>query len=245
MTSVQVGKQPPPPTGPMSAVQAKAPVASHGAGSPRMPRPVRQVGATARRKRQVPWVVAGVLLISGSALGFALWADAQSDRETVLIAATDIAAGETIEPLDLREASISLGDGVVAVPSSQLSWAVGQVAQGPIPLGSLLAPQDLGTDFGVPAGRAVVGASLPAGAFPLSKLDVGDPVQLFSAAASRNEDAGERLLGDGEVWAIEPINLGGEPRVFVSLVVDASIAGAAANAEAHDRLIVVLAARAS
>lgn len=219
--------------------------AQRSSSAPKQPRAVRQVAATGRRKRQVPWVVAGLLIVTGSALGFALWADTQSQRTNALVAAVDIPVGAPITRTHLREVSIGVVDEVAVLPSSQLNVVVGQIAQTGIPTGTILGPQHLGANFEIPVGRAVVGASLTAGAYPLTGLRIGDPVRLYEVANSQKADAEEFLIGEAEVWAVEPIELGGEPRIFLSLLVEDAAAGLVTNAVARDRLHVVLTPRVS
>lgn len=233
--------------GPRTAASVSPAVANPGAtgarGTPSgVSRPDIQRSTVRRRKRQMPWVLAGLLLVSGSALGFAVWADMQSERTRVLVAARDIALGQTVEQWDFREASVAVDDAMAFVASRELGTVVGQTAQSAIPEGAVVAPAHLGDKVGVPAQMAVVGASLDAGAFPVSDLARGDLVDLFEVAASRQDESGEQRIGAGEVWAVEGIDLGGEPRIFLSLLVASDIAGAVTNAEARDLLHVVLSA---
>lgn len=198
-----------------------------------------------RSRRQIPWVVAGVLLVAGSALGFAIWADMQSERTRVLVASTDIALGQVIDPQDLREAAIAVDGAMEFVSTQRLAEVVGQTAQSTIPAGTVLVSAHVGDEHGVPDGMAVVGAALNAGAFPVTDLAIGDRVDLYEVASSRQDASTEVLLGVGEVWSVERIELGGEPRIFLSLLVDAAISGAATNAVARDLLHVVLVSGAS
>jgi hypothetical protein len=70
------------------------------------------------RQRRMPWVALGLLLVFGSGLAFAAWSHATSSRVAVLVAASDIDAGEVVGPRSLRTEEIAAGPGVPACARS-------------------------------------------------------------------------------------------------------------------------------
>ena len=194
-----------------------------------------------RSRRRVPWILSGLFLIAGSALGFVLWMQSQAERDQVLVSAQLIEVGREVTLDDLALAEVALDPGVSSVAAAMRSTIVGQVAQVTIPQGALLHPDLVGPPTQVPNGRSVVGAALPAGSFPVASLSVGDPLTLFEVSDGL-DDSEVAELGPAAVWDVMRVDVGGDPRVFLSLVVDSEIAAAVADASANDRLHVVLAA---
>lgn len=196
-------------------------------------RPLRTVEVQAKRRRQIPWIIGGILLIAGSALGFALWADAQSARTEVLVASRSIEAGERIVLGDLQMVSIA-ADGVLSmVPAAEAESLVGLAAQTSIATGRLLTREDFGQATQVGAGRVVVGAALVPGEYPLPGLRAGDSV-IMHAASRVGVDESSAALGSATVWSVESLDTVGQPTLFISLdvaqvdsaaVMDAAAAG--------------------
>lgn len=205
----------------------------------RHPAPAGLRTAAARRP-QLPWVVLGVLVIAGAALGFGLWASRLGERQAVLVAARTVAPGAVIEPEDLAEAEVA-GDGRLAfVPAASAASVVGRVAVIGLAEGSLVTPGALGDTAPVGPDEAVVGVALAPGAVPVPDLRVGDRVAVVEVGVAGPEGSG----GDGgqlavaEVYALEPLADGATE--VVSLLLAATEADAVAQAAGGDRVRLVL-----
>ncbi len=198
-------------------------------------------GGTPQRRKQMPWAVLGVLLVSASILGFFVWSQQQAERTPVLVAANDIDAGAMIERSDLRVVSIGSDPGVVLLAQGQQDLVVGQIARGPIPAGTPLSRLLVVETDAVPVGMAVVGAPLSPGEYPTSALRAGDQVEMVTVVArSGAADQAIEVIGVATVWTIEDLLSGGEPRLFISLLVEEHQSAVVANAVSQDQLRLVL-----
>lgn len=219
----------------------------------RLPSSRRQTDATGRpvgvgpgtsvlRRRQLPWVALGVLLLVMSMLGFALWSVQQAARTPVLVVGTAINAGDRIERADLILVSVGADAGLELLRSGQEDLVVGRVARGPIPVGTPLSPAlVVSPSEAVPVGQAVVGTALKPGEYPTSALRAGDRVRLIKTTTTLNsDDAGVVELGEASVWTVEPLLAAAQQQLFVSLLVPELDAAQVANVAAEGRLRLIL-----
>ena len=145
------------------------------------------------RRRSGPLAVAGVLLVAGCALAFALaWLRA-GDRAPVLAISRTVAAGQLITADDLTVVRVSAQGQVTLVPASQEAAVAGHTATATLPAGSLLSPADIGA---APpgAGQALVGVAVKAGQFP-PDLAAGDTVDVLATPAG--PATGDSAAGSG------------------------------------------------
>lgn len=195
------------------------------------------------RRRQLPWIGVGVLLVAMSMLGFSLWSVQQSARTPVLVAGRELAPGDVIQRSDIVLVNVGADAGLTVAGADEEASIVGRVARGPIPVGTplssalVVAPSEA-----VPSGRAVVGTLLEPGQYPAGNLRAGDRVRLIrtSASSSATGDVASSLtVGEATIWAIEPV-VEGRRELFVSLLVDERAAETVADVAAADRLRLVL-----
>jgi Flp pilus assembly protein CpaB len=194
------------------------------------------------KHRRPSWVVAGVAMIALAALLGAWVFTATSDTMRVVVAARDLTPGEVIGSSDLRVVELGRTGGVRAIAPAQQDLVVGHAARGPIPAGTVLNT-DLFADRDrvIPAGSAVVGASLPAGAIPTAGLAAGDRVDVLgvvkSTGAPADAEAAASRLTAGTVWSVErPSSTGGSSGWWVSVLIPAESQAAVAQAAADGRL---------
>jgi hypothetical protein len=193
-----------------------------------------------KRERRVPWIALGLLLVFGAGLGFAAWSRATSSRSPVLVAARDVAAGETVAVDAITTADVGAGAGTRTVAASDLDLVVGRVARGPIGAGTILSPDMVSDGDAVPDGQAVVGAVLASGAYPTAALRAGDTVRLVEAGATGDAATTPKELGAGRVWAVTTPEGPGAGGLFVSLLVPEAEAAAASDAAARQQLRLIL-----
>ena len=136
---------------------------------------VRLLGSGPRRWR---WLGLGLAIMTAGALAAVAAVEGVDDRQTVLVAGTDLAAGHVLTAADLEVASVSASGGVSVVEEERLNEAVGSALTVPVPEGGVLPAAALGPGADYPAdGKAVVGAVLAPGRFPAS-LENGSAVSV-------------------------------------------------------------------
>ena len=144
----------------------------------------RPAGARgAGRRRQLPLVVVGVLLVLGCALAFADASLHLGSREEVLVLAQPVAAGQVLSAGDLRSARVSTGSGLAVVPLDQEESVVGRRAAVALVAGALLTTSEVGAPPPVAAGFDEVAVGLEPGAYP-PDVAPGDRVQVVPVASS-------------------------------------------------------------
>jgi hypothetical protein len=167
-----------------------------------------------QRRRQVPWIVAGVLLVVGCALAFGVASVRASHGEDVLALARSVPAGRVVQPGDLRVVKITPTAGLDPVPALSESSTVGRPAAVALVAGTLLTPADLGAP---PGGSGdVVSVALKAGAYPPS-LGPGGRVDVVPVVGSSSSGSAPVSGQSGSIGA-------------VVLSVDATPAGSSADA---------------
>src|SRR5919198_3535902 len=90
-----------------------------------------------RRRRSVPHLVLGVLLVLASAAGFALVSVTVGDREPALMLARPVVLGHVLAAPDLRVVNVAVDPDVAFVSGSQASQVVGRVVATSLPAGAL------------------------------------------------------------------------------------------------------------
>lgn len=193
------------------------------------------------RVRRPPWVVLGVVAVLGGALAGGLVSQSAGERISVLVAARDVAAGQTIEAADLRVVDVAVDGDASVVPASKRADVVGRVASGLIPKGGLIAAGQLTSGSVLAADEVVIGAALGPGELPVANLRAGDRVRLVEVAnANDGPDVEPRgVLGEARIFAALPPSQQSGVQ-FVSLVVNDSLQEDVTNAVAGKRLRLVL-----
>jgi len=167
-----------------------------------------------QRHRQVPWIVAGVLLVVGCALAFGVASVRASHGEDVLALARSVPAGRVVQPGDLRVVKVTPTAGLDPVLAVSESSTVGRPAAVALVAGTLLTPADLGTPSG--GSDDVVAVALKAGAYPPS-LGPGGRVDVVPVVGGSSSGSAPVSGQSGSIGA-------------VVLSVDATPAGSSADA---------------
>ena len=154
-----------------------------------------------RRRRQVPWVVGGVLLVVGCGLAFGVASVRLSAGEQVLAVAKAVPMGQVVEPADLQVVTLPAAAGLDPVLAAAEGSAIGRPAAVPLEPGTLLTPADLGSPSGAAAGQDVVALALPAGAYPPS-LGPGDTVEVVQVASASGASTTAPLPAKQHVRAV-------------------------------------------
>ena len=197
---------------------------------------------TLGRRRQLPLVVVGVLLVVGCALAFTDASLHLGTREDVLVVAQPVAAGQVLAAADLRAAKVSTGSGIDVVATGAEGSVVGRRAAVPLVAGSLLTTAEVGSAPPVGAGSDVVAVGLKAGAYPPA-LAPGDRVEVVPVpGASSGSATGSASAGNpvqATVLAVEGAPVGSGAPTVLSLAVAARDAGEVAALAAAGQASVV------
>lgn len=192
-------------------------------------------GLVRRRRRQLPLVSLGVLVIVGGALAGLLLGQSAAHRTAVLVAARDIPAGHRVSADDVISVDAAVDSKASLVPASNRSVVVGQVARSSIPSGALLSPGEFSGSSPLRAGEAVATVLLAPGTVSPS-LAAGDQVQVIRVAGSNatSSAAGGDVLTTATVFSVDPLS--GDRGVSVSLIVPDAKAAAVADAASASRV---------
>ncbi|MDA8284790.1 MAG: SAF domain-containing protein [Actinomycetota bacterium] len=162
------------------------------------------------RRRQLPLVVVGVLLVLGCALAFADASLHLGSREEVLVVAQPVAAGQVLTGGDLRAARVSTGSGLDVVRSGEEATILGRRAAVALVAGSLLTASEVGSAPPVGSGFDVVAVGLKAGAYP-PELAPGDRVQVVPVTSSSSGGAGSAPVTTGSPVAATVVSIAAAP----------------------------------
>ena len=173
------------------------------------------------RRRQVPWIVAGVLLVVGCALAFGVASVRASHGEAVLAVARSVPAGHVVQPGDLRVVKVTPSAGLEPVLAVSESSALGRPAAVALVAGTLLTLADLGAPSG--GSGDVVAVALKAGAYPPSLGPGGrvDVVPVVSGSSSGSTPVSGQSGSIGAlVLSLDPTPAGSNADAVVSLQVN-------------------------
>jgi hypothetical protein len=197
------------------------------------------------RRRRVPHLALGVLLVLACAAGFALVSVTAGDRQPALVLARPVVVGHVLAAPDLRVVNVAVDPGVSIVSGSQASRVVGRVVSASLPAGSLLTPDVLGGGSVPGAGRGVAALALKAGQFP-PEIAPGARVSVVSVPSSTSASAGSSASsGLARTWTATVISVTGranEQTTVVSVELGESDALEVAAVPAGQVSVVMLAA---
>ena len=200
------------------------------------------------RRRQVPWVVAGVVLVVGFALAFATVSIRLTGGRPVLAVVGSLPAGHVLGPGDLRSISVPGASGLATVPAGQEPSVLGRALSVPVAAGTLLSPSEVGAGSSLPVGQAVVGLAVKAGQYPPA-LSPGDRVEVVDTTGTAATGATSQATGPGNtpgpavpatVVGVDVAPAGSSAAAVISLQVAASDAATVAGEGATGQAYVVL-----
>lgn len=183
----------------------------------RKSRPAKESGVTGRR-RSVPHLLLGVVLVLSCAAGFA-WVTATSgERVAVLALARPVSIGQVLEAQDLREVTLTVDAEVSAIPVSRVSTVVGQTMATSLPAGSLLSFEVLGTGPVPTRGRAVAALALKEGQFPPEISPGAEVSVVFVSNLSAEVGGSQPSMGDLAEWPATVISVSVPPNGQATIV---------------------------
>lgn len=210
--------------------------------------------ASEDRRRQLPWLILGLTVTLTAAIIFALWASSLSNRTAVAVAGRDIPTGSTVEIDDLRAVEMASGQGADFVPMADLDTVVGRTVRAAIPKGTILHPGLLSSSSPIDGDKAIVGAVLHPGEYPIAQLGPGQRVGVVAVsqhndhyeATERNQksltglpDVANTTIRATVVEVSEVLD-SGRDALFVSLLVPAEDAVPLSNSAANREMRLIL-----
>jgi hypothetical protein len=156
-----------------------------------------------QRRRQVPWIVVGVLLVVGCALAFGVASVRAAQGVDALAVAHSVPAGQVVQPGDLAVVRVTPTAGLDPVRATNESSVVGRPAAVGLVAGTLLTGADIGA-ASAGANNDVVAAALKAGAYPpsLGAGDVVDVVPVVDSSSSAPVSAPSASLSSSAIRAL-------------------------------------------
>ena len=206
-------------------------------------RPKPPASAAVGRRRQVPWIVAGVVLVVGCALAFGLASLRVAGGEEVLDVAQAVPAGQVLQAGDLRVVRVSPASGLQPVLAGAEASMVGRPVAVALVPGTLLTAADVGAGPGATGGTDTVAMALKAGAFPPS-LGAGAQVEVVPVATTGSGATAPSLTGptapvQAVVVGVEAAPTGSSADSVITLQVDPSAAAEVAQLGAAGQAVLV------
>lgn len=193
------------------------------------------------RRRRLPHLVAGVLLVVLCVGGAVWWTTGAQDRVPVLALAKPVAVGHVLTQADLRGVDVSAAPGVAVIPADQAADVVGRPMATSLSAGALLTPDAVGAAAIPAAGRAVVAVGVKPGQFP-PELAAGTPVTVVVTAAAPGTSAPGQIQSPGTSWRATVVGVapaGTDQTSVVSLDLDTGGASQLAQVPAGQLALVI------
>lgn len=118
------------------------------------------------RRRRIPYLVLGVLLVLACASGFVVISAEFGNRLPVLALARPVTVGQVLTAQDLRQVNVAVDPEVSVVDAAQADSLVGKRMSTSLPAGALLSTADVGGTAVPTEGQAIAALALKAGQFP-------------------------------------------------------------------------------
>lgn len=193
------------------------------------PRAGRGPWRAARRRRRLPFVALGGLLVIVCVLGYAWGAVRLGDRVQVLAVARSVAAGQALTAADVKQVSAAQDPGLQLIPAEQAQQVIGRTAVVPLLPGTLLTPSLVGEAAFPPAGKVAASLALKPGQYPQG-LANGARVAVYASATGtdKNGQAAPANASGSAPVRLQAVVLGvdlagdGQGATVVTLLLDAS-----------------------
>jgi hypothetical protein len=187
--------------------------------SPRSSKPSNVNRLHSPRRRSVPHLILGALLVTTCTAGGVAWSLVAGERQVALVLARPVMVGDRLSSADLREASVAL-DGVVdAIPATEAATVIGEPLSVSLPAGALLPRGAVGAPPSPPQGRAVAALALDPGQAPRD-VAAGVAVLVVLTADPSAETAVSALGWEGMVTSVVNVPLDAGRVVSVELDTD-------------------------
>lgn len=140
------------------------------------------------RNRPRPAIIAlSVALIIVAGLAAAYIYTTTGRTTAVFSAANTIARGDVIESGDLTTVEIPDNQQIPAYATTDADNVIGQTATVDIPDGTLISPNNIAAQAGLPANTSIVGISLTPAQLPAFPMTSGDPVRIVETPVNQGD----------------------------------------------------------
>lgn len=163
------------------------------------------------RRRRVPHLLLGLVLIPACGFGGAVLATELGDRESVLALARPVAAGQVLAAQDLRPIAVAVDVGMDVIVASAAPMTVGQPFAYSLPEGTLVTRSMLGAPQIPEQGKAIAAVGLKPGQFP-SDLGAGTTVAVLLASGQGAPDVAAKS------WTAVVLGVSGRENEQVTVV---------------------------
>jgi len=226
-------------TTPVVDEASRAPAGRDGWWAGRAGGSVSRVTAAPRR-RNVPYLLVGVLLVLVCAGGAVVAGQTLGGRVSVLALARPVAAGQVLTAGDVRAVEMASGSGVDLIPAGSASTVVGRPVAFSLPAGSLLTRAQVGSAQLPAAGEAVAAVGVKPGQFP-PDVQPGARVAVLVSAGTDTGTGGGPAAGTSWTGVVVGVTAGGgDQTTVVSVRTSEADARAVAAAPAGRLTVVVL-----
>ncbi len=144
--------------------------------------PSTRLTGGSRRRRRLPYLLLGVVLVVGCAAAGLLAGARVGSRTLVLVLARPVTVGQVLTAADVREVRIA-ADGVDTVPAGERDRVLGRSVAYSLPAGTVLTRAAVGATQVPSPGSAIAAVALKAGQFPTG-LSAGSRVTVVVAPAT-------------------------------------------------------------
>lgn len=187
----------------------------HSQGSPapsrswagRKPGEPSRIARGTGRRRRVPYLVLGVLLVVICVAGAVITVLQAGNREPMLSLARPVNVGDVLTPQDLRQIPLSSDSGADLVPASQAATVLGRPIAYSLPAGTLLPRSALGRPQVPPTGQAIVAVAAKPGQFP-PQLAPGTTVSVIVVPGSGSSTSSPQSPASGGPWSAVVTSVG-------------------------------------
>jgi hypothetical protein len=174
----------------------------------------------ARKRRSVPRILAGVVIVLVGAISFGVVALRADPGVDVLVVARPVQVGVPITDADLRVVKVAADASLHVFAASARTSVLGRTAAVPLVAGTLLAPEQLGVAQDPPAGQSVIAVGVKVGHSPAG-LAAGAAVLVVVVPIAGSTDSPSQA--PAVVRAVEPADTGGVTVVTLQLNTDAAV----------------------
>jgi len=192
------------------------------------------------KKRRLPEMAGGLLLVAVCALGALWWQASSTERQPVLALRDAVERGQVIQLEDLQVVSIDTDQPIAVLADTQSGLIVGRVARTDLAAGSLVTSDQFSSSSTLGVNEGVVGMALEAGQFPSLSLSPGDmdsvvltPSPGDPRAFDENVDA--NILVE-RATVVEVAQVGVQGGLFISVQIGENDAARVAAAAATNRV---------
>jgi hypothetical protein len=183
-----------------------------------------------RRRRSVPRLLGGALLVVLGAVVFGVVGLRVDPGIDVIALARPVTAGTQISDADLRVVHIVPDQSLHAVRASERATVVGRTAAVPLAAGSLLTSEQLGTVTDPPPGQSVIAVGVKTGRAPAG-LAPGASVLVVVVAQGSNGESGMPPQARAVVRAVDLTDSSGVTVVSLQMSAESAVRIASATGD--------------